>query len=285
MMISRKEIFTILSCAPLLVFATNTCAGRVTNERELAILPEYCKGTQGIRDFVKLPKSEVDNYYKVYGEIYHHLHHYCWALVGEYNANRILEKGPRNNELNQALRNIQYVLNKNPPASFTLLPEIYTSRARILFRLGRSGEAVGDLIKAINLQPSYQRAYAQLSDYYLDHGQKDKAISTLEKGVENNLSPTMLLKILERLGKPYKGIPGSAIPQTQESKPASSEKDLSAAIQPSLGEPETVPRVGAKGNEPGNLDSSTASPVQQDSREADPVAPKKPANPYCRFCP
>ena len=214
-MLSRKNIYAILSCLPLLGVVTSSYADMVTNERELAILPEYCKGTQQIKDFAKTPKPTADHYYQVYGSIYHHLHHYCWALVSEFNANSILEKGPRNNKLHQALGDIQYVLNKNPPTTFPLLPEIYSTRARILLRLGRNGEAVGDLLKAIDLQPGYQPAYSQLSTYYLQIGQKDKAISVLEKGVENNEAPTSLLSRLEKLGKPYKGTPGSAIPRKQ----------------------------------------------------------------------
>ncbi len=277
-----KPLSLFLS-ALLSAWAINAQADPVTNARELAILPAYCQGTQQVSSISKLPKSAIDDYHKVYGETYHHLHHYCWALVSEFNANRILEKGPRDNKLHQALGDIQYVLNKNPPASFPLLPEIYTSRARILLRLGRSGEAVGDLLKAINLQPGYQRAYTQLSDYYLDSGQKDKAISILEQGVENNLYPTILLNRLERLGKPYKGTPGRAIPKTQENNPTPDGQDASAANQPAPDAPASI--QGAKESNANKVNSSTASPAQQNSKETEPVAPENPANPYCRFCP
>ena len=49
-MLSRKNIYAILSCLPLLGFVTSSYADMVTNQRELAILPEYCKGTQQIRE-------------------------------------------------------------------------------------------------------------------------------------------------------------------------------------------------------------------------------------------
>jgi hypothetical protein len=261
-MINSKIIHVALSCISLLVLATNSYADRVTNERELAILPAYCHGTQQIRSFTNLPKSEIDHYYKLYGANYNHLHHYCWALVSEFNADKIREKGPKNNKFNQALDDIEYVLNKNPPASFPPLPDIYSSRARILLRLGRTGEAVSDLLKVINLQPGYQRAYVQLSDHYLDLGHKDKAIAILEKGVENHESPTLLLRRLVRLGKPYTGTPGSAVAKTQTMEVPPIDQDSPAIAPP-----------------------PAAEPVQQDSKTPEPAAPTNPANPYCRFCP
>jgi tetratricopeptide (TPR) repeat protein len=275
-MISKKNIYAILLYVPLLALTTSSYADVPTNERELAMLPEYCQGTQGLSKIRNLPKSAIDNYYKTYGETYHHLHHYCWALLTEYNATRIRDKGPRNNKYNQALGDIQYVLNKNPPASFPPLGDIYTTRARILFKMDRPGEAVADLMKAITLQPGNQRAYVQLSDYYLQIGQKDKAISTLEKGVENHEAPSMLLKRLDRLGKPYKGTPGSAIAKKQMA-------DSPAIEQLSTDTPASAQSGTVDANNKGG--PSGVDNAQPDNKTTEPVAPKDPANPYCRFCP
>lgn len=282
-MLSRKNIYAILSCLPLLGVVTSSYADMVTNERELAILPEYCKGTQQIKDFAKTPKPTADHYYQVYGSIYHHLHHYCWALVSEFNANSILEKGPRNNKLHQALGDIQYVLNKNPPTTFPLLPEIYSTRARILLRLGRNGEAVGDLLKAIDLQPAYQPAYSQLSAYYLQIGQKDKAISVLEKGVEHIEDPTMLLRRLEKLGKPFKGTPGSAIPKNQEGDSPDPGQDSSTVTPQPPDSPAPIQGTTTVGGDKNN--SAMPNNTQQDNKGSETVAPTNPENPYCRFCP
>lgn len=283
-MINSKNICAILSGVPLLLLTTTSSyADMVKNERELALLPQYCHATRQVISISKLPQSAFNNNLKIYGETYNHLHHYCWALMSEYNANGIQEKGPRRNKLSYALNDIQYVLNKNPPDTFQPLAEIYASRARILFKLDRPSEAVADLIKAINLQPGYLRAYAQLSDYYLQIGQKDKAISLLEKGVENHESPTLLLKELDRLGKPYKGTPGSALTKTQEVAPSATDQATSSAEQSPSNTPPSS--QNATGDVLDTGKPPTADSMQQEGKTTEPAPPKNPANPYCRFCP
>jgi tetratricopeptide (TPR) repeat protein len=272
-MTNSRTIFGALACVALLSLTAQSHADRVTNERELTLLPEYCRGTQGIREIAKLPKSAVESYYKTYGETYHHLHHYCWALMSEYNAQKIPEKGPRNNKLHQAIRDIDYVLNKNPPDTFQPLAEIYTTRARILFKLDRPGEAAADLVKATNVRPAYPPAFAQLSDYYLKIGQRDKAIAVLEEGVAHHASPTSLLRKLEKLGKPYQGAPGSALakpPQEAPTAPADSAAVPGPNVQPAQAGPSEA------------LPAATASP---DGAPAEPPRIGTPENPYCRFCP
>jgi len=284
-MINSKTIYAILSGVSLLISTTSSYAG-VKNERELAILPEYCHATQQIRSISKLPQSAYDNNVKIYGETYHHLHHYCWALVGEFNANThssLNDKGLRSTRLDQALRDIQYVLNKNPPETFQPLAEIYTTRARILFSLNRSGEAIGDLIRAINLQPGYERAYAQLSDIYIHIGQKDKAILTLENGIENNESPKLLLRKLERLGKPYKGTPGSAVTKKQEMESPTLGQDSAAINSAPANTP--APTQTSTVDERAKVNPPNADSTKQDGKISEPLAPTNTGNPYCRFCP
>lgn len=279
-MIGSKELCATLPCVLLLAFAPGSYADQVTNERELALLPEYCRGTKVISRISKLPKSAIDNYYKIYGETYHHLHHYCWALMSEYNAYKISAKGPRNNKLNQAIGDIDYVLNKNPSATFAPLGDIYNTRARILFKMDRPGEALADLIKATSLQPAHQQAYAQLSDYYLKIGQKDKAISVLEQGAENHHSPTTLLRKLEKLGKPYQGTPGSALIKKQEINTRTQTREPVAPQQSPLDSP-TLPQPGTSDK----ADAPATDSTQTEGKAAEPTPFGSPSNPYCRFCP
>lgn len=285
-MISSKTLYVFLSGVWLVLSTTTGYATTIEDERELAILPEYCLATQQIRAISKLPKSAYDNNVKIYGEIYPHLHHYCWALIGEFKANTrssLKDRGLRNTRLQQALRDIQYVFNKNPPETFKPLAEIYTTRARILVSLNRSGEAVGDLIRAINLQPGYQRAYAQLSDIYVRLGKKDKAIATLEKGVENNESPKILLRELERLGKPYKGTPGSAVAKKQEMGSPAPGQDSTGMNTPQASEPPASPTSTV--DQPPKVTTPDAVAPPSDTKSSEPSAPNNTGNPYCRFCP
>lgn len=257
----------LLTITPVYTQAANILWPK--NPTDLAILPEYCKGTQFLRDVSKLPMARVKAYYAEYGPTYNHLHHYCGALFAEFNADQILDKGPRLNAYNIALDNLDYVLKKDPPASFPLLPEIHTSRGRILLKMGRPGEAIAELNKVIEMKPDYEPAYIELSEYYLTTGKKQNAISILEKGVENNPSPSRLLKRLEKLGKPFKGTPGSALARQQATDSPPSESTVSPpAPSGSKGSDQPAP------SDPSNGATGGAAP-----------AIGKPGNPYCRFCP
>lgn len=236
------------------------------DQKDLMVLPKYCEGTQIIRGISKLPKASVDAYYTNYGPIYNHLHHYCWALFAEFNGDKMLDKGPRLSAYRQAITDIDYVLNKNPPSSFPLLPEILTSRGRILLKMDSPGKGIAELNKVINMKPDYEPAYIQLSDHYVSTGKKQDAISILEKGVENNASPTSLLRRLQRLGKPYQGTPGSALVRNQETDP------------PGV----TEPRQSAPSES--GAPTPDAAPAQSDSDAAAQTI-GEPGNPYCRFCP
>jgi len=218
----------------------------------------------------------------IYGHAYTHLHHYCWALNSENKANK-LRGNSRIAKLNGALADIKYVLDL-APADFVLLPDIYTSRAQILLALKRDGEAVGDLYKAIELDPSYTRAYLRLSDYYVTAGKKDKAIEILEQGIGNTTSgqgnAAALIRRLEKLGKTYEPPPGSAqSQQEQPPAPPQSEQQQSreaASIAPPAPQSEQAapkPALPINDSSPGKPGESSA-----------PDEPGK-TNPYCRFCP
>lgn len=249
------------------------------DKKDLTILPKYCEGTQIIRGISKLPRASVDAYYASYGPTYNHVHHYCWALFAEFNGDKMLDKGPRVNAYRQALNDIDYVLHKSPPPSFPLLPEIHTSRGRILLKMDKPGEGIAELNNAINLKPDYEPAYMQLSDYYLNTGKKQNAISILEKGVENNPSPSRLLRKLKKLGKPYQGTPGSAVAKHQETD--------SPSLEPIAGQSAPSGATGTDQTAPSDSGAaaSGAGPAQSDSEAAAPPAIGKPGNPYCRFCP
>ena len=90
----------------------------------------------------------------------------------------------RKNQLGSMLGNIKYVLDQALP-TFPLLPEIYISKARILFKFHSDAEAVDVLFKLTQMKPSYALAYAQLGDYYQRVGDKSNAIKYYEQGLIN----------------------------------------------------------------------------------------------------
>jgi len=172
-------------------------ADRVENPVELARLPAYCRGTQQIRSVSHDPVP-IETYMKRYGQAYYHLHHYCWALNSENKANTIPDKQQRNSKLFYALGDIDYVIDRSQP-NFLLLPEIYTGKARILFKLDRAPEAVGALYKALQLKPDYWPASLRLSDHYKRQGDMKNARTILEKALEKTPKSKVIAKRIEEL--------------------------------------------------------------------------------------
>lgn len=242
-------------------------ADEVKTQSEVAMLPPYCSGTQLIRNISKDPKP-ISEYITMYGKTYSHLHHYCWALNTENNAWKTRDRFLRKSKLGYALGDIQYVLDRAEPG-FVFLPDIYNTRARILFSLKRDAEAVAALKKAIELKPDFVTAIARLSDYYVDHGDKARAINTLEEGIDNTENAKTLLKKLKKLGKTYQGTPGHA-----------RKKDV--PVEETVA---TTPPVEINPTQ-SNSNNSESSAETEKAEEKPFAGDSQPANnPYCRFCP
>lgn len=251
----------------LAVFSGITSADEVKNLSELSLLPPYCRGTQQIRTISKDPKP-IEEYMAMYGKAYYHFHHYCWALNTENNAWKTSDKYLRKSKLGYALGDIKYVLERAEP-EFVFLPDIYNTQARILFSLQHDLEAVIALKKAIELKPDFVTPIARLSDYYADHGDKARAIKTLEDGIDNTENAKTLLKKLKKLGKTYEGIPGHA---RMKAVPA----DVPVATTP----PAETNSTQTNSAHPESLaapEKAEEKPLTGDSKPAN--------NPYCRFCP
>lgn len=182
----------------LIIMSMETTADKVDSAMDLARLPAFCRGTMLIRDFSQDP-TPWEVYLKKYGKSWTHLHHYCWALNGENHAASISNPDRRYDKLRYALGDIDYVLSNNKDPNFYFLPEIYTSRARILFKLDDPDNAVIWLKKAIDLRPSYVPAYARLSDYYVDRGETEEAVKILNQGIARSQRSEMLKRRLSEI--------------------------------------------------------------------------------------
>lgn len=241
----------------LLLFLTISCpSARAINAiqdiSELALLPTYCRGTQQIRT-ISGDTKPLEEYVAIYGEAFLHLQHYCWALSGENKLPKMRDENQRQSERISILGNIQYVLDRSP-LNFSLLPEMYISKARILFKMDRDVEAIGVLFKLTQLRPDYGPAYDQLGDYYQRIGDKRSAIATYEQGILNSPkdNTAFFIKKIRKLDKNYK------IRQPKE-RPA-----MKQAVQ-----------------QPADVPAAASAPADT----APPAEPEKKPNPYCRFCP
>src|SRR3569832_1588792 len=79
----------------------------------------------------------------------------------------------RQGTLEAALRNFDYMLAHTLP-DYSLRPEILMNRGIALSMMKRTGEAVGDLMKAFEADPKQPRAYMTLADLYSQ--QKNRAM-------------------------------------------------------------------------------------------------------------
>ena len=189
---NRRWLMTL----PMLLAVTMARADHVETMSELLRLPKYCWGTQQIAEISG--DRRHGEYIKRYGPAYHDLHHYCWALNTE---NRVSITNPSDGKfwLGQAIGDIDYVLKANKDPKFVFLPEIYTTKARILFKLDKAADAVPWLEKAIKTNPNYIPAYARLSDYYVEKGDTAEAIKILNLGIARSKKSDMLSRRLKAL--------------------------------------------------------------------------------------
>ena len=168
-----------------------------TTLAEVNRLPAYCRGTQQI---TRLTGASHEAGLKLYGEEYHHLHHYCWALNAENKALGVLDKTQRGYLLGPAISDMDYAINHCRP-TFILLPEMYSGKARVLFKLGRAPEAVASLYKALQIKPDYAPAALQLSRYFERQGERAKAIAILKTTAEHSATPSAAIaRQLKKLG-------------------------------------------------------------------------------------
>lgn len=182
---------------PILLVVTIAQADHVNTMSELLRLPKYCWGTQQINAISGDQMHE--EYIKRYGPAYHDMHHYCWALNTE---NKIAITNPPDSKFQLGtvvMSDIDYVLRQNKDPKFVFLPEIYTTKARILFKLDKAEDAVPWLIKAIETNPNYTPAYARLSDYYAEQGKTAEAIKILNQGIARTKRSDMLVRRLKEL--------------------------------------------------------------------------------------
>lgn len=191
--------------APMLAQAADD-GGRGFDPREINRLPPYCKYTQIYRK--NLPggddPAEIERWTRqMGGNIFSHMHHYCWALQTS-SPTRLspLSRDMRRHNLLLAVGDIDYVLSRVPD-DFYLLPEIRTRKGEVLVMLDRGGEGLSEFQRAVEIDPNYWPAYAGMSDYFRDTGQIAKARQSLEKGlsaVPNTRALTRRLAELDAAG-------------------------------------------------------------------------------------
>ncbi|HEY9099973.1 MAG TPA: hypothetical protein VIN38_13995 [Thiobacillus sp.] len=226
---------------------------------DMAALPPYCAAKFGERANPELARTWRSSM----GDDFIHIHHYC-AGLNFLNRSRSMPSSKTRDVLGAVVREFDYVLTHASP-DFYLRSEILMNRGIALSRAKRKGEAVGNLLKAIELDPKQSRAYMALADLYADQNNRSKALETATEGLRHNPDTKSLQRRYRELGgkMPY---PDAIEPAVN----AQAEPDQpSAATTTSAAQVDSVPSAVSTPEEP-----FVAPP---------PIG--TPKNPYCRFCP
>lgn len=172
----KLSLFFIL-LAPL--FSTSAVADETTlgnmyqiTASEARLLPPFCMGLS-IGNFREDAKSLKQNI-SMPGE---HTQHFCHGM-------KSLIRGDRGDKKSYetAISEFEYV-QAHSTSQNELMDSVSLYKAEALGKLGKTGPAITEYNKAIQLNNKYHQAYARLADYFLTLGMKQDAIETIKMGL------------------------------------------------------------------------------------------------------
>lgn len=174
--------------------------------QEIRAMPAYCAGRYARND----NPAEYKRWEAQYGPDFLHTHHLCdgIGLLNNYHKARTAQE--RKGILDQAMGTLNYMVQHAKP-DFKLMPEVYWYRSRVFQLMDRAGEAVGDLRKAIDLDPKQARFYTQAAEQFEKLRQRGEALSLVSEGLRHLPGHKGLQTLYARLGgqlpypEPYAG--------------------------------------------------------------------------------
>lgn len=198
------------------------------------------------------------------------MYHYCGGLRHLNNSYKATSPQRQGYALEKAIGEFNYMIANNPGSRDPLLGDVYLNRA-VALRLGhKEAQAMGDLHKAIELNPKLAQAYTELASIYVRLKQDAKALQLVSDGLRHVPDSKSLQRRYTALGGklPY---PAPIQPPAEQAKPG-------AQAEPPPGKPET-PRDAGPEKTPAPMTPAPVAP----SEPSAPIGSK--SNPWCRFCP
>jgi tetratricopeptide (TPR) repeat protein len=260
-----SKIF-VATCLAVLLPVAPALAEWTPSPAEMAALPAYCtaKFNEGANpEAAKVWRENM-------GSNFTHIHHYCAGLNFVNRARGMASDKDKLGTLGAAMTNFDYIL-QYTQADFYLRPEVLMNRGIALSMLHRDGEAIGELLKSIELDPKQPRAYVTLADLYEKQKNRSKALDTVTAGLRHNPDTKSLQRRYTELG--------GKLPYPAPVQPAAA-ADSTA--------PATVTPTPAGADPAGSAAGASATATPTVTPAVDPAAAPKigsPKNPYCRFCP
>ena len=255
MYLAEKNMLVMIG---IMLCASPVMAAWEPSPAEMAALPPYCAAKFGERANPELARTWRSSM----GGDFIHIHHYC-AGLNFLNRSRSMPSSQTRDVLGAVVREFDYVLTHASP-DFYLRGEILMNRGIALSMAKRKGEAVGNLLKAIELDPKQPRAYMALADLYAGQNNRSKALETATEGVRHNPDT-------KRLQRRYREL-GGGMPYPDAIEPA-----VSAQADPD--QPSTVTTT------PTPVDGAAKAAGTPEAPFVTPPPIGTSKNPYCRFCP
>lgn len=238
----------------MLAMAFPAQAALDTSPDDIAMLPAYCDAKIGTRapEAVSYWRSQMGHANWI------HIHHYCGGLI-ELNRYYRGSTGRKKANLGNAVKEFSGMVNAFTP-DFYLLPEAYLNRGKALKLMGKVGEAMGDFIKALEINPQLYQARIELANIYAKSGNTTQALDVLKIGLDQAPSNNSLRRRYQQLGGDLKVIADApAVTAAEPVTPVQSESSSMSEASPALEKPADMPIPEQKiGNK---------------------------TNPWCRFCP
>lgn len=176
---------------------------------ELAVLPEYCKDTQGTvwdtRGNGGPMAPDTPKWVSLMGDDFFHAHHYCYGLRHMLRAQSAGESTPRGKDLlRRALGEFAYMF-RSSRSTMPLMPEIYLKEGEVHLKLGNVLEAGQSFERSRLLNASYWPAYTRWADVLIGLKQFESARKLLQDGLAhspNEPELTRRLALLDRTPAP-----------------------------------------------------------------------------------
>jgi len=168
----KLSLMVIISASLFLNTTITYAESYAISGSEARQLPPFCMGLS-IGNFEGDAKS-LKRDIKMPGE---HTQHFCHGM-------KSLIRGDRGDksQYQTAVSEFEYV-QEHSTSQHELMDSVSLYKAEALGKLGKTGPAITEYNKAIQLNNKYHQAYARLADYYLTLGMKQDAIDTIKIGL------------------------------------------------------------------------------------------------------
>lgn len=179
---------------------------------EISAMPSYCAGR-----YVRTTNhAEYKRWEAQYGPDFLHTHHLCdgIGLLNKYIG--VTDKVQKREMMKSIMGNLNYMI-QNADQGFKLMPDVYYYRSQAYRLAGKTGEAISDLRKAIDLNPGYVQGYSLLADYLQRQRQQEEALRVVTEGLRHRPDSASLLRLYTTLGGDPKELESGKQPSVSSS--------------------------------------------------------------------